>query len=156
MITIHTTVHVTSPWFITPLRIWAFHYLQFYNYKSKLTGSHISAVLPSSSPPPAKGPEESSVCVQQTMLRYWWSSLPDHRQCSGLLPPDLPAGCGSGDWQEIHRQITLFGLICCTRKTHFSLLKSLQDYLKWPIKCPLYSLLGYKLQTHSLIFAFFQ
>lgn len=55
---------------------------------------------------PAKGAWTSPVSMEQTVLRSGWSSLPDHRQRSGLLPPDLPAGCGSGDWkrQESNRR----------------------------------------------------
>lgn len=57
---------------------------------------------------PAKGPEKSPVCVEQTLLRHRRGSLPDHRQRLGLLPPDLPAGCGSGDWQEPQKTDILF------------------------------------------------
>lgn len=46
---------------------------------------------------PTPGPEKSPVCEEQTVLCHRRGSLPDHRQRSGLLPPDLPAGCGSGD-----------------------------------------------------------
>lgn len=58
---------------------------------------------------PAKGAEKSPDCMEQTVLCHRRGSLPDHRQRSGLLPPDLPAGCGSGDWQETHKktEITL-------------------------------------------------
>lgn len=55
---------------------------------------------------PANGPEKLSVCVEQTVLRHWRGSLPDHRQRSGLLPPDLPARSGSGD--KTHYKDTFF------------------------------------------------
>lgn len=59
---------------------------------------------------PAKGAWTSPVSMEQAVLRSGWSSLPDHRQRSGLLPPDLPAGCGSGDWkrqESTRRNITI-------------------------------------------------
>ena len=85
---------------------------------------HISPLTLPSSPLPAKGAEESSLRAQQNMLRHRWGSLPDHSQRAGLLSPDLPAGCGSGNLTRVthttKQHITNVGLICGTRKTQFS------------------------------------
>lgn len=43
------------------------------------------------------GPEKLSVCMEQTVLCHRRGSLPDHKQCAGLFPPDVPARGGSGD-----------------------------------------------------------
>lgn len=142
---------------------------------------HCSSVLPPSPCLPAKGPEKSFVCVEQTVLCHRWGSLPDHRQRSGLLPPDLPAGCCSGDWQETHKkrgllqqwnpllelENTILLANILLRKMTFCITgKSCRNIWggKWKVLFiftilrnrvhPFVISAEYKLETHFLIFAF--
>lgn len=44
--------------------------------------------------------ETTVVHLQQALLCSWGGPLPDDGLCPGVLPTDLPVGCGSGEWTE--------------------------------------------------------